>query len=211
MKTYAIILASGTSSRFEGSNKLLEKIGDKTVAQKAIEAFISNDKIDEVVVVTTKNMFDYFSGFDVKLVEGQKTRQESSYSGVLAIEDEQAKVLIHDCARPFVSRDIVYNCVDKLDTFDAVGVAIDCVDTIVQVENDILKAVPNRQNLKRIQTPQGFKLDVIKKAHRKAIENKFKGTDDCSLVLNAKLCDIKIIKGSESNKKITYLDDLAED
>lgn len=216
MKNYAVILASGTGSRF-GSDipKQFIKINDKTILEYSIEAFENADCIDEIVLVITpeyKNDAEKIvknNGYKKlsKIVQGGKERKDSSFNGVSAIDDAEANVLIHDCARPFVSQKIIADCVDALDKFDAVCSAIPSTDTVFEIENNIIKNIPERKSVMRAQTPQGFKLSVIKKAHELS-QNDNNFTDDCGLVVRYNLCEVGIVLGSENNLKITYPNDL---
>ena len=216
MKNYAVILASGTGSRF-GSDipKQFIKINDKTILEYSIEAFENADCIDEIVLVITpeyKNDAEKIvknNGYKKlsKIVQGGKERKDSSFNGICAIDDAEANVLIHDCARPFVSQKIIANCVDALDKFDAVCCAIPSTDTVFEIENNIIKNIPERKSVMRAQTPQGFKLSVIKKAHELS-QNDNNFTDDCGLVVRYNLCEVGIVLGSENNLKITYPNDL---
>ena len=138
---------------------------------------------------------------------GGKERKDSSFIGINSITDNEAKVLIHDCARPFVSQKIISDCVAKLDKYDAVCTAIPSVDTVFEIQNDIIKNIPDRKSLMRAQTPQGFKLSVIKNAHAMSVKDA-NFTDDCGLVVKYNLCEVGIVIGSEDNLKITYPDDL---
>ena len=216
MKNYAIILASGSGSRFGADiPKQFVKIAGKTILEHTIEIFEKSELIDEIFVVITpeykqlaqeiilKNSYTKIS----KLLNGGRIRKESSYIGINAIEDEEANVLIHDCARPFVSRQIIADCINSLRNYSAVGVAIPTSDTIVEIDNGIIKNVPSRDKLMRMQTPQGFKLSVIKKAHELS-ENDKNFTDDCGLIVKNGLCDVYIINGDDRNIKITYPSDI---
>ena len=93
-----------------------------------------------------------------------------------------------------------------LNEYNAVGVAIPTTDTIIEVENGIIKNIPPRKKLMNIQTPQCFKLSLIQKAHELS-----KGdpdfTDDCGLVVKYNLADIYIVNGDRNNFKITYPED----
>ncbi len=219
MKYYAIILASGTGTR-SGLNipKQFYKIKNKTLLEYSIEAFENNSKIDSIIVVSNPDFMDLTKEIlnknnykkAKKLVAGGKTRQESSYNGIFAIEETKAKVLIHDAVRPFISDEIINSCIYALDKYDAVNVAIECSDTIIEVDDkNCIKNVPNRKTLRRCQTPQCFDLSLIKKAHNLAKEDKtFTATDDCSLILHNNLADIYVVEGSVNNIKITYPSDL---
>lgn len=217
MKNYAIILASGTGSRF-GANipKQFVKIADKTILEHTIEIFEKSEYINEIFIVITPEYRDFAQEIILKnsykkvtkLLNGGEIRKESSYIGINAIEDEEANVLIHDCARPFVSQRIIKDCIKALEQYSAVGVAIPTSDTIVETNNGIIKNVPPRSNLMRMQTPQGFKMSVIKEAHELSKNDK-NFTDDCGLIVKNGLCDVYIVNGDDKNIKITYPSDIS--
>ncbi len=212
MKTYAVILASGTGKRTGLTTpKQFLKIGEKTIIEHTINAFEQNEQIDEIIIVTnpdyinlTKNLIKQNCFKKIKtILPGGKTRQESSYIGICAIKEDDGKVLIHDAARPFVSTRIINECIKALDTYKAVNVAIESTDTILEVnDRNIIEGIPERKYLKHAQTPQGFNLKLIKKAHELA--KNLNVTDDSSLVVKLKLADVYVISGEESNIKITH-------
>lgn len=217
MKHIAIILASGTGSR-SGLNipKQFYKINGKTVLDYSIEAFQKNENIDEIVVVSNPDFFDLTKEISFKyskvknVLIGGETRQQSSYNGVFSISDKNVNVLIHDAVRPFVTQSIINRCTEALKKHKAVNVAIESSDTIVEIdENNIIKSIPNRKYLRRCQTPQCFNIELIKKAHMLASDDKNAViTDDCGLVLRYNLSDIFVVNGDENNIKITYPSDI---
>lgn len=216
MKTYAIILASGTGSRFGGElPKQFTKIGGKTIFERTVEVFEGVHEIDGMILVITPNYTDFAKNLVLKnnykkvlkIIAGGEQRKDSSYNGVFSIEDDEANVLIHDCARPFISKEVIKNCISALDAYKAVGVAIPSTDTIVEVNSGIIKNIPKRETLMRIQTPQCFKLSIIKKAHELS-KNETEFTDDCGLIQKHALSDIFIIEGNRENIKITYPEDI---
>ena len=219
MKKTAIILASGTGSRF-GSElpKQFCTINGKSILEYSVEAFEFHNDIDEIIIVSNPLFIDktkeilhknnYKKIIDV--LPGGKTRQESSYIGISAVKDSDSVVLIHDAVRPFVSSRIIDDCFEALKIHKAVNVAIQSSDTIVQIdENNIIKSIPKRKTLRRCQTPQCFDYKIIKKAHELALADNAKDiTDDCGLILKYNLADIYTVTGSENNIKITYPIDL---
>ncbi|MDR2779450.1 MAG: 2-C-methyl-D-erythritol 4-phosphate cytidylyltransferase [Puniceicoccales bacterium] len=219
MKAYAILLASGIGER-TGSDlpKQFLKISGRTILEHSIEVFERNGSIDEIIVVINGQYVDFCqkildqNSFKKigKILVGGKTRQKSSHIGISSIVEDEAKVLIHDAVRPLISDQIINDCVAALDKHDAIDVAIPTADTIIRVNNDmIVEDILPRQFLMRGQTPQAFKLGIIKRAHSLAIESSnLKFTDDCGLVKMFNLAEIHIIKGEESNIKITYPIDL---
>jgi 2-C-methyl-D-erythritol 4-phosphate cytidylyltransferase len=216
----ALILAGGRGSRIRNElPKQFLLLKGKTILQYTIGAFENHPAIDHIFLATHGEFYEKTeqivkrSGYRkvVKILEGGTERQDSSRIGVTAasVEDYE-NVLIHDAARPFVSNKIISDILEKLDTYSAVNVAIMSSDTIIEVdENLLIKSVPDRKYLRRVQTPQGFKLELIQRAHRLAREKGIvDATDDCSLVLKLKLADIYVVEGSPLNIKITYPSDL---
>ena len=216
MKNYGIILASGTGNRY-GSDipKQFVKIAGKTVFEHTVEIFERAPEIDEIIIVITpeyrhfaedliiKNNFKKIS----KLLNGGETRKESSSIGIRSIDDEEANVIIHDCARPFLSQRIIKDCVKALEKYNAVDVAIPSADTIIKVKDNLIEKIPERKYLKRGQTPQCFKLSTIKKAHELS-KNDSNFTDDCGLILKYGLGEVYVVDGDGENIKITYPEDI---
>ncbi|MDR1173740.1 MAG: 2-C-methyl-D-erythritol 4-phosphate cytidylyltransferase [Puniceicoccales bacterium] len=218
MKTYAILLASGTGERI-GSDlpKQFLKISGRTIFEHSIEVFERSDFIDEIIIVVHGQFIDFCkkilnqNGFKKtrKILAGGETRQMSSSIGVNSISDGEAKVLIHDAVRPLISSRVINDCVAALDKYDAVDVAIPTADTIIEVTDAMtVKDVPPRQLLMRGQTPQAFKLSIIKRAHSLAASSSVKFTDDCGLVKMFNLAKIYVVQGEEGNIKITHPIDL---
>jgi len=215
MKTYAVILASGKGERF-GTEipKQFLKLSGKTVLEHAVDIFEKHPKIDEIIIVTLKEYVKKVEEFILKnkwkkiskILIGGNTRQESSYIALSSIEDKEAKILIHDAVRPLLPSYIIDKVVDALNNYDAVDVAIPSTDTIIRInEKKLIEDIPERKYFWRGQTPQGFKLSVIREAHELARKENFtKVTDDCGLVLYYKLTPIYVVKGHETNIKITY-------
>lgn len=218
MKNIALILASGTGERF-GYNipKQFFDLNGKTILEYSIEAFENHSKIDEIVLVTNPDFRDVTEEILNKnnykkikvLLNGGATRVESSFLGTKDIEDG-VNVLIHDAVRPFVTSEIIDRNIDALQKYDAVGTAVTSVDTIIQLdEENFITNVPVRKFLRRVQTPQSFKSELIKQAHKLALEDKSSVfTDDCGLVLKYNLAKIFVVEGDEKNIKITTRADL---
>jgi len=214
-KNYAIVLASGVGerTRFEKPKQFI-KIAGKTVLEHTLEIFESNDSIDEIILVSHRDYVELCKELILKnnykkiskVLCGGASRRESSFIGISAIEDEQSKVLIHDAVRPFLSNRIINECIKKLDEYDAIDVAIPSADTIIEINDDmVINKIPARKNLMRGQTPQGFKVKTIKKAHELANKSgDITVTDDCGLIVKFDVAPIYVVLGDESNIKITY-------
>ena len=216
MKNIALILASGTGKRagFDTPKQFLN-LGGKTVCEWSIEAFEKNPNIDEIFVVVHADYREMLENIIAKngykkikkVINGGKERIDSSRAGVYAVEEE-ANLLIHDCVRPLVTQRIINDCVSALKTHSAVDVAVDVTDTVFVCKDGFMKEIPPRKTLKKSQTPQCFRLSLIKEAHKKAENEKnVQFTDDCGLVLQYGLADVFVVEGDKNNIKITYKED----
>jgi len=214
-RTVAVILAGGQGVRCDYElPKQFVKVAGKPIIAHTIEVFEKHPSIHEIYIVAfsdylwmmeeivQKNAYKKVR----KILSGGETRQESSMIGILACDDDVKKILIHDAVRPFVSEDIISEVLSRLDKYSAVDVGMPVSDTIIKVlDNRIIAEIPERKYLWRGQTPQGFRLSVIKKAHLLAEKEGVKrATDDCSLVLKYNLGDIYVVDGSDHNIKVTY-------
>lgn len=215
MKNIALILASGTGER-TGLNqpKQFFEVGGKTLLEHSVEAFERHSEINSIIIVAhpdfLERTLELVGSYKkvIKVISGGATRQESSYKGVFSI-DEADNVLIHDSVRAFVSQDVISACIAGLKLHDAVCAAVETSDTILELnENGQIISVPQRDFLRCAQTPQCFKLSLIKQAHEFALQRGIKVTDDCGLVLTSNLAGVYTVCGSPENMKITYPKDL---
>ncbi|MHA1370962.1 MAG: SDR family NAD(P)-dependent oxidoreductase, partial [Promethearchaeota archaeon] len=215
MKTVAIILAGGIGNRFKLEiPKQFVKLSGKLVIEHTIDKFENHPLIDIIYISVHSEWYNLMEDIIKrnaykkvkKLLIGGATRQESSKIGCFACEHDIDKVLIHDAVRPFVSEKTISKVILALDKFPAVDVAIPSTDTIIEVSDEKrIKAIPPRKYLMRGQTPQGFWLSVIKKAHIQAEKDDYNSAvDDCSLILKYDLGSIHVVDDSEYNMKITY-------
>ncbi len=220
MRTVAAVLAGGLGLRTGlGVPKQLLKIAGKTIIEHSVAAFSAAPQIDEIIVVMaagrTGDVAELLArgGYHkvTQVIEGGETRSASSQRALAALGTEECDVLLHDAARPLVSQQIIEGCVTALKAYQAVGVTIPASDTIVVTEAGVIKQMPSRDSLHRCQTPQGFRLSVIRRAYELAsADPAFVATDDCGVVLKyLPEVPIGIVAGSERNIKITYPDDIA--
>ncbi len=216
-KNIAIILASGTSERLNNLNtvKQFVKIAGKTVIEHTLDVFEKNTSIDEIIIVTREEYKNYCFELIQKnnfkkiknIINGGKTRRESSFNALSAINcNENDNILIHDAVRPFVSDKIINDCMEALEKYQAVDVAIPSADTIIEInDNNLITNIPKRKYLRRGQTPQAFKFGIIKKAHILAEQDKnIEVTDDCGLIKKFNLAEVFVVGGDDFNIKITY-------
>jgi ribitol-5-phosphate 2-dehydrogenase (NADP+) / D-ribitol-5-phosphate cytidylyltransferase len=218
-KVIAVILAAGTGER-AGHHlpKQFVKIAGKTVLEHTLDTVERSRFVDHIYVVVharyrhaaesllERNRYTKVA----KLLNGGDTRQESSRIAVNAVDGDRTKVLVHDAVRPFISEEIIRDCVLALDTHEAVDVAIPAGDTIIQVDaSRIIRDIPNRACMFRGQTPQAFRAGVLRHAHMLAMQDRASDfTDDCGLVLRYELAPVYVVCGEQKNIKITYPEDI---
>ncbi len=219
MRNIAVILAGGIGSRFGlDIPKQFAKLAGKSIIEHTIEVFQKHTLIDEVCIVSHEDWIwkieeivnqNNFTKVK-KILCGGDERKDSSLSAISAYEQSEVNLIFHDAVRPFVSDKIIDSCIESLKHYNAIDVAIPAVDTIVEVENKIIKNIPKRADMMQGQTPQCFKLSTIKQAYEIAQKDtNFKPTDDCGVVKKyLPQEDIHIVNGSIDNIKITHAQDI---
>ena len=221
LRNVGVILAGGTGTRVGLSiPKQLIKIAGKTIIEHTIAAFQASSVIDEIVILMAPGHLDPVraivagGGYSKvsQIVEGGETRNESTSRALAALGDEEVNVLFHDAVRPLVSQTIITDVVAALATHEAVDTAIPSADTIVQVKPEtpadgmeVIEDVLQRHLLRRGQTPQAFRLSVIRRAYELAWQDPdFTATDDCTVVLRyLPEVPIAVVTGHERNMKVT--------
>jgi 2-C-methyl-D-erythritol 4-phosphate cytidylyltransferase len=143
------------------------------------------------------------------LIAGGMTRQESVYCGLQALPPLATAVLIHDGARCLGSADLIDRCAQELDTCDGLVAAVPVKDTIKIVnQHQIVTNTPDRSHLWAAQTPQGFKVQLLKDCHEQGRKMGWNVTDDAALFERCHI-PVKIVMGEETNLKVTTPSDLA--
>ena len=202
-----IILAAGSSIRFNKQKpKQFLKFNDKMLLEYSLNTFLNHPKIDKVILVVSKKHFDFCNKKfkNCEIIIGGITRQESSNLALQACPEDTKNVLIHDAARPFVTNELISNCIDELNDHIAVCPGLIVTDTLASTNNRKIVKIIDRTNIYRLQTPQAFNFKVLFDCHNKI--NK-PVTDDISIVINFGYKP-KIIDGNTKNMKITYESDL---
>lgn len=229
MKNIAVILAGGSGKRM-GSElpKQFMPLAGTTVIEHTINAFDSHSDIDEVSVVihpdwrtemesiSKQNNWHKLS----KIIDGGTERYMSSINAIMAYIDcpDDTNLLLHDAARPLVSEVTISHVISALQHSEAVGVAIPSTDTVWEVHPDLngdvvgrfVARIPERRLMWQAQTPQAFRLPLIRDAYQRALQDpQFAATDDCSVV--RRYCPgtkIFVVEGELSNFKLTTPDDM---
>jgi ribitol-5-phosphate 2-dehydrogenase (NADP+) / D-ribitol-5-phosphate cytidylyltransferase len=223
MRTVAVVLAGGSGERFgPGVPKQLLPLAGRAMIEHSVAAFEQAPGVDSILVVMAasyvRQMSDLLAGGNYSklatVIGGGASRTESTRRAIAELGDTECDVLFHDAARPLVSQQIIADCLAALTDHRAVGVAIPSSDTVAVVTGGVMTAMPRRDSLVRCQTPQGFRLSVIRHAYQLAAADPqfaaLPATDDCGIVLRyLPEVAVQVVAGSERNIKITYPRDLA--
>ena len=202
-RTVALIVAAGSGSRAGGAiPKQYAKVAGRPLIAHAYAAFVGHPAVDEVVVVIAADAGDLAAAAlgPVRTVTGGASRRTSVALGLAAIEAD--RVLIHDAARPFVPADAIDRVLSALDSHDGAMPVLAVADTLVR--DDV---VVSRDGLSRVQTPQGFRVEALRAAHRDwpAGED---ATDDAQMVRRLG-GSIALVQGDIMLDKVTHPEDFA--
>ena len=195
MSVWGVVVAAGVGSRFGGLKQLAELRGEPTWVWSRTQLLAGG--VDEGIVV----------GPVEGGVPGGTRRRDSVSAGLAGIPSDVEFVLIHDAVRPLASAELVKRVIDRLGVGDADGVVpgIPVRDTLKEIAGGVVVATLDRSNLVVAQTPQGFRMKVLARAHAL-----FEGdaSDDASMV-EAIGGTVVWVEGDPRNLKLTYPDDLA--
>jgi len=217
LRNVAVVLAGGTGSRVGLSiPKQLIKVAGKPIMEHTIGVLQASPLIDEIIVLMTPGHLDAVHAMlrpgaypkVTQVLEGAGTRNATTQRALNALGTEECNVVFHDAVRPLLSQSVIDGCVAALEHYEAVDTAIPSADTIIQVDEPTGKTIDDvlrRPLLRRGQTPQCFRLSVIRRAYeRAALDPAFEATDDCTVVL--RYCPevpIAVVPGEERNMKVT--------
>jgi 2-C-methyl-D-erythritol 4-phosphate cytidylyltransferase len=205
-------VAAGESRRMNGVDKVFAPLGGRPALSYVLDAFESCKAVRQIVVVVNKASVEKCRELiaekkrakQFEVCVGGKRRQDSVVVGLKELRDCDW-VVIHDGARPLVTKELIERGLEVAGETGAAAAAVPVTDTIKVAGDDrIVHQTPPRQNLWAVQTPQVFRVDIISKAYQKA---KGEVTDDASLV-EALGNKVKLYTGSYDNIKITNSDDL---
>ncbi|MHB1564433.1 MAG: IspD/TarI family cytidylyltransferase [Leptospirillum sp.] len=238
LQKLTILMAAGGSGLRVGTPvpKQFLLLSDKPMYWYSLNLFLKMPSVDRIVVglsadripLVKKDLEEYFPGEiasgRILLFEGGKRRQDTVYKGLLLLDDLPEKpeyLLVHDAARPFLSQEIMGRLMDSLSEKTAIAVGIPLADTLWRSHSPLTagRAEPGatsphieelvpRDHLYRAQTPQGAPFSFFLEARRKALEcGDPDFTDEAGLLLWAGF-PVRIVLGSEDNRKVTTPEDL---
>ena len=222
-ETYAIVLAGGVGRRMRSAvpKQYLPLAGAPVIAWYLM-AFQKSPEVDRIILVTAEADAAWVKSTIIDPMHITKflafapagaERADSVQNGLNAIEDDDGIVLIHDGARPAVTEEIIARCCADAKTFGACAAAMPVKDTIKVADRDgFVLSTPDRRTLWMMQTPQAFRLPLIREAYRKygQMADRSGVTDDAMLVERFTDVKVRLTKGSYSNIKITTPEDLPQ-
>ncbi|MGC4017994.1 MAG: IspD/TarI family cytidylyltransferase [Muricomes sp.] len=216
-----LLIAGGSGARMEQDiPKQFLTVNEKPVIVYTMEAFQKHDEIDIIAVVCIEGWENMLSAYAQQfgitklkhIVPGGENGQGSIRNGIYELEKYYSRddvVLIHDAIRPMVSSEIITDCIAKTRKYGNAITVIPCAEAMMQTEDGIVStgSYP-RDNLKRTQTPQGFKIGEICDLHRRALEAGITNSvASCTLMLEMGN-QVYFSAGSEKNIKLTTVEDL---
>lgn len=215
-----ILPAAGRGKRMQaGVNKVFLRLMGKPILFHTLRVFAAVPEVQEIIVVTGAEEVEPLRralqglGFfreaakSVKVVAGGSERQYSVWNGLKASSEASDVVLVHDAARPLVSRATIEAVIEAARAHGAAIAAVPEKNTVKVVKDGVVTATPDRSTLWAVQTPQGFSRSLLMAANEKAESDGFLGTDDASLVerYGAK---VHVVMDSYQNIKVTTPEDL---
>ena len=211
---FAAVLPAGGLGKRMGGNipKQLMLLGGKPVYRYSLETFLEMEEIAEVVMAVPADWKDHFekefSHPKLKIVIGGAERWQSVENGVNALTSSAEYVLVHDVARPFVSKEIIRDVCETLVTKGSCLVAKPAVDTIKVAADGKVQKTIDRNTVWMAQTPQAASIALLKKLYgRIAAEPlNFTPTDEAS-ILEYFGESVYIVKGNVANDKLTTPED----
>ncbi|HET7615997.1 MAG TPA: 2-C-methyl-D-erythritol 4-phosphate cytidylyltransferase [Bacillales bacterium] len=215
MNYTVVIPAAGEGKRMNaGKNKLLLELHGKPLIAHTVDVFQSDPECEAIIVAVQPSEKEHMEKLFVRngqskvkrIVSGGAERQDSVFAGLKACGKEGV-VLIHDGARPFVTRSIIRRLTAEAETKGAAIPAVPIKDTVKKVTDGYVAETLERSSLWAVQTPQAFRLSLVLSAHKMAAKMGKAGTDDASLV-EWDGHPVSIISSEYDNMKITTPDDL---
>ncbi len=206
----AIVCAAGKGERTGfNENKILRELNGLPVLSYSLSAFAPF--VDEILVTATEKDVERINALlspfpNARIVRGGNTRSESVYHALKEARGDI--VLVHDAARPFVTEQIIRDCIDSVKNYGSGVCALPATDTVVFTRANQILSVPDRGTINTVQTPQGFETKKLLAAYEQAIQAQNTFTDE-SGVYAAFIEPPRLFVGDVKNKKLTFAEDFS--
>jgi 2-C-methyl-D-erythritol 4-phosphate cytidylyltransferase len=221
MKVSVILPAAGLGTRMGReksgtSRKQFMLLEGAPILVHTIRKFLRCPSVSEIVVALRAEDMEWARALidqekpskQVRVVEGGETRQQSVENALASLPADTDLVAVHDAVRPFITPELVEQVIAEAAKTGASIIGIVPVDTVKQVHKNKIRSTLPREHLVLAQTPQVFRLDLLKQAFAAARSDTFTGTDEASLVERLELVDVTVVQGSDRNIKITKPTDM---
>ena len=206
-----IVPAAGSGSRFGGDiPKQFRTLAGRPLVQRVVERFLFDESVARVVVPVAEVLLAAVkqSGGDrVQFVAGGETRLQSVIRGLEHVGEDVDVVAIHDAVRPFFAHETLHAVVAAAREHGAALPVLAVPDTIHIVENDAIQSTPDRRNLYAAQTPQAFRIEVLRDVVARAVKERADATDEAGLAAKYGYT-VRAVPGDSMNFKITRPEDL---
>ncbi|RKN65170.1 2-C-methyl-D-erythritol 4-phosphate cytidylyltransferase [Paenibacillus ginsengarvi] len=212
-----VVVAAGKGSRMGApESKQYLQLQGKPILVHTLEIFERTPEIEAVVLVTGSEdigrCITYVEKYGltkvVAVASGGEERQHSVRIGLERLPEGIEVVAVHDGVRPFVTEAKIAECLHKAHEAGGAVLAVPVKDTIKVVDDSgRIDSTPDRKSLWAVQTPQAFRLGLLRQAHELAVRDGFIGTDDAMLVERTGH-SVYIVEGDYTNIKITTPDDM---
>ena len=211
MFSTAVITAGGSGQRF-GELKQFKKLNGQPLYEYSLKTFIDVSLFGEIILVvpvenqkTIEQQVKKKYRSLVKVIVGGMNRQDSVKNGVMNSSSKTDLVVIHDAARPFITKKLIKDCILACSNSDGAIIALQPFDTIKYSKSNVVEKTIDREKVWMAQTPQAFIKERILEAYNNKL-NELIMTDESSM-MESMGYKIKIVRGSEDNFKITTDDD----
>lgn len=198
----AIILAAGQGSRFKSNiPKQFMTIDGRQMLSFSVKTFSEHPLINEVIITTSEDNFHQVENDypECRVILGGDSRQASATAGLNAVQAGTKNILVHDAARPFVTDRIINECIENLTEYDGAAPILAPNDSLIII-NDGIPGHINRDLIKAVQTPQAFRIDVLRDAQQSGLVT----TDEIGLVyMHNPDTKVHFFHGDSFNFKIT--------
>ena len=206
----------GTPEKSGTSRKQFMLLEGAPILLHTIRKFFFCPVVSEIVVALRPEDMDWVrrqlraeaASKPVLLVAGGEHRQESVRNGLAAVAADTELVAVHDAVRPLVTVELIQAVVAKAAESGAAILGIPPVDTVKQVDRTVIRTTLPRDRIVLAQTPQVFRVDLLRRAYEQAERDEFVGTDEASLVEHLDV-EVSVVLGSDRNIKITKPSDMA--
>lgn len=217
MHTTALIMSAGTGERFGGAlPKQFLPLAGRPVLIWSAQLLEAHGAVDAIAAVVPAGhearaeamLREWKIAKSAAVVTGGASRQESVLRGLQAVGETGGNVIVHDAARPCVTAPLLDRVLAALDAHEAVVPVIPAVDTLCHLSDGGMDALLDRVNIAQVQTPQGFRMELLAEAHRAAAAKGLVSSDDGSLVFALGRA-VHTVPGERDNVKITFERDTA--